>query len=192
MHKKLIAFIQAYSLTSLTDKDITAIHKAFIPKKLRKRQFLLQEGEVCKCYGFIISGAVRQYTIDERGVEHTLSLAIENWWAGDRDSYFREQPSIYNIDACEETDLLLISREGLDRLLSIPAFVEMRIKLDENHSIASQKRLLSYISMNAEQRYADLLKSHPQFIERFPSRIIASYLGITKETLSRVRRYSKR
>lgn len=192
MHKKLIAFIQAYSLTPLTDKDITAIHKAFIPKKLRKRQFLLQEGEVCKCYGFIISGAVRQYTIDERGVEHTLSLAIENWWAGDRDSYFREQPSIYNIDACEETDLLLISREGLDRLLSIPAFVEMRIKLDENHSIASQKRLLSYISMNAEQRYADLLKSHPQFIERFPSRIIASYLGITKETLSRVRRYSKR
>jgi CRP-like cAMP-binding protein len=192
MHNTLITFINAHAVTPLTDKDIGIINEVFILKKLRKRQCLLQEGEICKNLGFILKGAVRQYAVDEKGAENTVSLAIENWWTGDRDSFFREQPSIYNIDAWEETELLLFHKDNLDRLLTIPAFVEMRIKLDENYSIASQKRLLSYISMTAEKRYENLLKSYPQFIERFPLHIIASYLGITKETLSRIRRQTSK
>jgi len=192
MHKTLLTFINAHAVTPLTDKDIGIINEVFILKKLRKRQCLLQEGEICKSLGFILRGAVRQYAVDEKGAENTVSLAIENWWTGDRDSFFREQPSIYNIDAWEETELLLFHKDNLDRLLTIPAFVEMRIKLDENYSIASQKRLLSYISMTAEKRYENLLKSYPQFIERFPLHIIASYLGITKETLSRIRRQTSK
>lgn len=190
MHKTLITFIQAHAVAPLREMDIAVINEVFVPKKLRKRQFLLQEGEVCKNLGFIVRGAVRQYTVDEKGAEHIVSLAIENWWTGDRDSYFREQPSIYNIDAWEETELLMVHKDRIGRLLGIPAFVEMRIKLDENYSAASQKRLLSYISMDAEKRYEDFLKSYPQLTERFPLHIIASYLGITKETLSRIRRQS--
>lgn len=172
--------------------DIAVIKEVFIPKKLRKRQFLLQEGEVCKSLGFIVRGAVRQYAVDDKGAEHIVDLAIENWWIGDRDSYFREQPSIYNIDAWENTELLLIHKDHLGRLHTIPAFVEMRMKLDENYSIASQKRLLCHISANAEKRYEDFLKSCPEFIERFPLHIIASFLGITKETLSRIRRQTSK
>ncbi len=188
MHESLIKYIKNHSKTQLTEHDVEVIKKTFILKKLRKRQFFLQEGEVCKFYAFIVKGATRQYSVDENGVEHIIRLSIENWWLGDRESHIRSTPSVYNIDVWEDTDFLQVTKaDTLSQLHLIPAINEMERILDENYAIASQKRLNAHISWSAEKRYTDLVNTYPQFLQRFPLHIIASYLGITKETLSRIR-----
>src|SRR4030095_13869457 len=160
MHESLITYIKKYSTTPLTENDIEVIKNAFIPKKIRKRQYFLQEGEVCKYAGFIVKGAMRQYTVDDKGVEHISRLCIENWWVLDRESWAKRTPSMYNIDAWEDSDLLLITH--IDHLshLGIPAVNETILKMDENFAIATQKRL-SLISLSAEERYAELVKTYP-------------------------------
>ena len=188
----LINYIKERSVSPLSREDLNLLNEAFIARKLRKRQFLLQEGEICKYIAFIVKGATRQYTVDARGFEHILNLGIENWWTSDRESYHKQTPSIYNIDAWEETDLLLLPKTNgfYERVNSIPAFKEMRIMLDDNNHMAIQKRLLSSKSHIAEYRYEELQKTYPEFFTRFPQHIIASYLGVTKETLSRIRHQS--
>ena len=189
MHESLIKYINSYISTPLNDRQVELVQDAFVYKKIRKRQYLLQEGQVCKYTAFIVKGAMRQYSVDEKGAEHIVNLFIENWWAADRESFVMLTPSIYNIDAWEDTDALLLTKADYLSLLDpIPALTEMSRKMDERHSIAVQRRLNSSISSTAEKRYADLANTYPEFIQRFPQHIIASYLGITKETLSRIRK----
>ena len=194
MLNSLINYIKERSVSPLSKEDIDLLNQAFIAKRLRKRQFLLQEGEICKYIGFIVKGATRQYTVDAKGSEHILNLGIENWWISDRESFHKQTPSIYNIDAWEETDLLLLPKTNdyYERVNSITAFNEMRIVLDDNNHMASQKRLLSTKNHTAEYRYDELRKMYPEFLTRFPQHIIASFLGVTKETLSRIRNQSSR
>jgi CRP-like cAMP-binding protein len=132
---------------------------------------------------------MRQYIVDAKGVEHIVHLYIENYWATDRESSIMLTPSRYNIDAWEDTQLLIISRaDMLDLMGKIPALVEMIRLIDERYAIVNNRRLSSTISNTAEKRYEEFVDNHPQFIQRFPQHIIASYLGITKETLSRIRK----
>lgn len=187
MIEPLLKFIRDHSQSPVSGEEVALIEKSCVQKKLKKRQFLLQEGDVCRYLGFIVKGAIRQYTVDNKGNEQIIALSIENWWVGDRESFFKKTPSIYNIDAWEESDLLLLTPEHVERLNTIPAFGEMRRMLDENYSIAAQKRMLGSLSHSAEKRYEDLQKNYPEFLQRFPQHILASYLGITKETLSRIR-----
>src|SRR5882757_7407515 len=136
MHEAFLKYLESYSHIPLSKNEIALIKKSFVPKKLRKRQYFLQEGEVCKYQAFIVKGAMRQYSVDNKGVEHIVRLSIENWWAGDRESYVRSTPSVYNIDAWEDTDLLQVSRaEALTQLHLIPAINEMERNLDENYAI---------------------------------------------------------
>ncbi|MEP7168635.1 MAG: Crp/Fnr family transcriptional regulator [Bacteroidota bacterium] len=188
MHEFLFKYINSYASVRLTDSEMELIKKAFVLKKIRKKQYLLQEGEVCKYFAFIVKGAVRQYSVDDKGAEHIVHLSIENWWAGDRESYVMLTPSVYNIDAWEDTEALLITRADMNLLNPIPAITQMMSKMDERHSIANQRRLNASISLPAEKRYAEFAKCYPEILQRFPQHIIASYLGITKETLSRVRK----
>jgi CRP-like cAMP-binding protein len=189
MHKNLLAYINKHVTSPLTSEEEALIVAAFQPKKLRKKQYFLQEGEVCKNTSFIIEGAMRQYIVDAKGVEHIVHLYIENYWATDRESSIMLTPSRYNIDAWEDTQLLIISRaDMLDLMGKIPALVEMIRLIDERYAIANNRRLSSTISNTAEKRYEEFTDNHPQFIQRFPQHIIASYLGITKETLSRIRK----
>jgi CRP-like cAMP-binding protein len=188
MHEPLIKYINSFATTPLTSNEVELIKNTFMYKKIRKRQYLLHEGAVCKYAAFIVKGAMRQYTVDDKGLEHIVRLSIENWWAVDRESYVMLTPSPYNIDAWEDTDALLGTRADLLILSNnIPAFREMTRKLDERHAFASQKRLNAAISMTAEQSYSNLANTYPEFLQRFPQHVIASYLGITKETLSRLR-----
>ena len=188
MYESLIKYINSFAATPLTESEIELIESTFVPKKIRKRQYFLQEGEVCKYAAFIVKGAMRQYSVDDKGVEHIVRLSIENWWAVDRESFVMLTPSDYNIDAWEDTEALLITKADMNLLSQIPAITEMMRKLDENHSIAAQRRVNASISFSAEKRYSDFASCYPEFLQRFPQHIIASYLGITKETLSRIRR----
>jgi len=191
MHKTLIKYVNNHTTSPLTSEEETMIVAAFQPKKLRKKQYFLQEGEVCTNTGFIIKGAMRQYSVDAEGVEHIVHLYVENYWATDRESSIMLSPSRYNIDAWEDTELLIISRaDMLDLMGKIPALVEMIRLLDERYAIANNRRLSSTISNTAEKRYEEFVENHPQFNQRFPQHLIASYLGITKETLSRIRKHA--
>jgi CRP-like cAMP-binding protein len=134
-----------------------------------------------------VKGAMRQFSVGGKGNEHIARLSIENWWVGDRESFIMLTPSLYYIDAWEETDLLIATQADLSTLNEISAIIEMKNHLDNNHAFALQKRVNATISLSAEQRYDELVKTYPEFIQRFPQHIIASYLGITKETLSRAR-----
>ena len=188
MHESLIKYFNRYATIALTENEIASVENAFIPKKFRKKQYLLQEGEVCKYNAFILQGAMRQYTVDDKGEEHILRLLIENWWAADRESLMRQTPSIYFIDAWEESLALLVSKDDLtDMINNIPALSEWARALDVNFAISSQRRLGAALSLSAEERYHDLEKTYPEFIQRFPQHTIASYLGINRETLSRIR-----
>lgn len=187
MHEALLFFIKNHSSTPLSESDVDIIKNVFIPKKIRKRQYFSQEGEISKHHAFVVKGAMRQYSVDAKGVEHIVRLSIENWWVGDRESFDNTTPSIYNIDAWEDTDLLIIHRADMIKLAPIVALNEMGRQLDFNHAYALQRRMNASISMSAEQRYTELIKTYPSFLQRFPQHLIASYLGITKETLSRLR-----
>lgn len=193
MHQIIISYINNHNIEPLTKEEELLIVSSFKHKRLRKKQYFLQEGEVSKYTGFIVKGALRQYSVDENGTEHILHLYTENYWATDRESSIMLTPSRYNIDAWEDTELLVISRaEMLELMEKIPSLVKLMQKLDERNAIASHRRLNSTISSNAEERYKEFAENHPQFIQRFPLRIIASYIGITKSTLSRIRGIKKK
>ena len=189
MYQTLLSYIETRSTTPLTDGDIELIQSKFTPKKLRKGQYLLQAGEVCTATSFIVNGAMRQYSIDDRDVEHIIQLSIENWWAFDRESFLTLNPSRYYIDAWEDSTLLVLEKSNYyDHLIHVPAMVEMLASTKDNHANATQQRLHSALNDTAEQKYLNLKNAHPEFLQRFPMYLIASYLGITKETLSRLRR----
>lgn len=189
MFEVLYKYIARHASAPIPESEFEMIKNAFSFKKLRKRQYLLQEGEICKHFSFIVKGATRQYLVDKKGVERIVHLGIEDWWVGDRESWVMVKPSVYNIDAWEDTELLQISRPNTLRLAEqCPTFNGMLRILDERNNIATQKRITSAISYTAEQRYADFIDCHPDFLVRFPQHLIASYLGITKDTLSRLRK----
>ncbi|RYY57526.1 MAG: Crp/Fnr family transcriptional regulator [Chitinophagaceae bacterium] len=186
----LFDYINARSKSGISAGDFEMVKGYFTRKQLRKKQYFLQEGDVCKYYGFILKGAMRQYTVDDKGAEHIVQLAVENWWVGDRESYVFATPSAYNIDAWEDTELLIITRKDVIELAErCPAFIETTRLMDERNNIANQRRITSSISAPAEKRYTDFLECYPNLVERFPQHVIASYLGISKDTLSRVKRH---
>lgn len=181
-------YIDAGISTPVSDADFIRICAAFTPKKLKKRAFLLRAGEVCKHFAFVLTGALRLYSVDDKGGEHVLTLGVENWWVGDRESCVLLVPSRYYIDALEDASLLLITHAQMQELLrTVPAMAELMQGLDRRHATATQRRLEAAISCTAEERYLAFLAQYPGFVHRFPQHLIASYLGILPETLSRIR-----
>src|SRR3954470_14425236 len=117
MYEQLITYFNSYATTPLLESDIDLITNIFTPKKFRKRQYFLQEGEVSKYTAFIVKGAMRQYMVDDKGEEHIIQLFIEKWWVSDRESQIKEAPSKYFIDAWEDTDTLLVMRKNVLNLI---------------------------------------------------------------------------
>lgn len=183
LHQKLNAVI------TINDEDFNQLKTSFIPKKLRKRQYLLQEGDTCKYQAFVEKGLLRSYTIDEKGSEHILQFASEGWWVADLSSYLSEEPSFLNIEALEDAELLLINKTDWEASMKkIPGLEHYFRIILQNHLIATQKRLLQSLAETAEEKYNRFLKTYPECVQRMPQHMIASYLGVTRETLSRVRK----
>ncbi len=173
---------------SITEEEFDFCKTLFLPKKLRKRQFLLQEGDVCKYTAFVEKGMLRTYTVDEKGNEPILQFSSEEWWVADLYSFLTNEPSLFNIEALEDCELLLITKPSWDNLLEkIPAFERYFRILIQNNLIAMQRRLIGSMSETAEEKYTKLINNFPGCIQRVPQHMIASYLGITRETLSRIR-----
>lgn len=189
MHEVLRAYIEKYASEKMADADFELLKKAFIFKRYKKGQYLLQEGEVCKYSAFILKGSMRQFSVDTKGIEHVIHFGMENWWVGDRESLTMLTPSKYNIDAIEDTEVLLITSEDLQELSNqLPTIEKMIHIMNQRNFIASQKRIHDALSLTAEERFLELQKNHPDFLQRFPQTMLASYLGITAETYSRIRK----
>lgn len=173
---------------ALTEEEFDFCKTLFLPKKLRKRQYLLQEGDICKYTAFVSKGILRTYTVDNKGNEHILQFSMEGWWVSDLYSFLTNELSLYNIDALEDVELLLITKASWDLLLEkVPKFERHFRILLQNNLIATQKRLMGSLSESAEEKYTKLITSFPGCLQRVPQHMIASYLGITRETLSRIR-----
>jgi CRP-like cAMP-binding protein len=174
----------------LTEEEKALVRNFFIPKKLRRRQYLLQEGDVCKYVAFVDRGLLRTYTVGEKGQEHITQFAFEGWWIGDQFSFLTGEPSTYNIDALEDCELLLLTKSAEDEMLErIPKLERYFRILLQNSLIATQKRLASSLSQTAEERYNELISVCPETLpHRIPQHMLASFLGITPETFSRIRK----
>ncbi|PTQ99409.1 CRP-like cAMP-binding protein [Mucilaginibacter yixingensis] len=182
-------YVQNLSGITLSDDEKLVFMAHMKPKKLRKRQYFLQEGDICKYTGFVVKGSARMFSVDEKGHEHILKLSVENWWLADFESYYHLTPSRYNIEALEDLELLQVTNAQVEQFFtSIPAFTAMQEVIKQNYAIANQNRVQVAFGYTAEERYADLVSKYPHFLQRFPLNMIASYLGLSPETLSRIRK----
>ena len=158
-------------------------------RNIRKRQFILQEEDVCKHYTFVISGCFRMFSVDKKGNEHNIQFAAENDWISDIGSFFSETPSKLFIEAIESSTVLQIEKKELLKLYtdSLKFNRNFRVMI-ENKYVELQNRVLQNISSTAEERYTAFIEQYPHLSNRLPSTQIASYLGVTPEFLSKVRK----
>lgn len=174
--------------TSVSDEEFEFVKTLFLPKKLRKKQYILQDGDVCKYTAFVEKGLLRTFTIDNKGNDHVLQFSMEGWWVADLFSFYTGEVSTYNIEALEDCELLLITEPNYEILLEKVPILERYFRLlIQNNLIATQRRLIDSMSVQAEEKYLKLTREFPGCLQRIPQHMIASYLGITRETLSRIR-----
>lgn len=172
----------------LTVDDLDLIQSVSVVKKLRKRQYLLQEGDISRSNAFVARGCLRLYRINDTGAEHVLRFAKENWWMSDRESYLTGEPSKSYIDALEDTYLITWSKENWEKLkAAIPTLKAFEEELLARSFVASQNRIHATISLSSEEKYNHFASEFPDLLNRVPQQMVASYLGISRETLSRIR-----
>jgi len=173
----------------LTNEDKSILKEYFLPKKLRKKQYFLQEGNVAFHTAWVAKGCMRTFSVNKNGIEQTMQLAIEGWWATDMYSFLTGEPAMYNIEAVEDCELLVIDKVGREKVFErVPGFERLMRILIEKNLVANQQRLNALMGQNADERYISFIKKYPQIVQRVPQHMIASYLGITPETLSRIRK----
>ncbi|WP_020402324.1 Crp/Fnr family transcriptional regulator [Gracilimonas tropica] len=186
-HQLLIDHIS--EIVSLDDSIKSLIRERFIPRHLKKKEMLLYKGDVSHHMRFIAEGCLRNYNIDENAQEHILQFAVKGWWINDLYSYLTETPATFFIQALEDSVVLQISKNELTKLFDEAPALERfyRIKF-ENAYVALQNRTIHGMSKPIEERYSDFRNTYPEIEQRVPQFMIASYLGITPESLSRVRK----
>jgi CRP-like cAMP-binding protein len=192
MHDILFTYIECRSGEKLTEKERDLILAGFARRKMRKRQYFLHEGEVCRRLGFIVSGSARMFSVDEKGYEHIIHLAMESWWLNDHESSINLTPSRYYIEMLEDSEVLIISVPDAHELRNKSRCFDLTIRALDNLSVVTmQNRLHAAIAMTSEERFANLSHHYPEFLKRFPMNMIASYLGLSPETLSRIRKNTR-
>jgi len=172
----------------LTQEEINLFHSLLHVKKFKKKQFLLQPGEICNFTGFITKGCIKNYFVDEKGNDFIMSFAIEDWWVGDISSFYEHKPASIFIETIEDTELLMMDFQGNEQLFKgIPKFERFFRILIQRSLTNLQTRFFQTLAKPAEERYLEFLKKYPQVAQRVPQQLIASYIGVTPEFLSKIR-----
>jgi CRP-like cAMP-binding protein len=174
-------------IVKLTDEEFEYVLSHFTYRKFLKNHYVIQHGNYVRNDYFVLNGLLKSWHIDDKGKAHIVLFATENWWISDPEAFHNQTKATLNVDCLEDSETLYISLENRDKLCA-----EMRkmeyffLKKTTAGYVASQKRILSLISFNAKERYTYLMQQYPDLTQRVPKSLIASYLGITRETLSRL------
>ncbi len=173
----------------LSSSEIEQITSAVTYRKLARKDFFLEEGQPCKYIAFVHSGALRAYHLDAGGKESTIMFALTDWWITDMYCFLNGKPAMVFIEALENSEIFLLSRENLDRLLdNLPKFERFFRILMQNAYTREQLRIIENLSLPAAKRYDNFIARYPQIINQVTQKQIASYLGITPEFLSTIRK----
>lgn len=187
MHERLLSSIG--SKIALNETAMNKLKQFFIPKKIRKRQYILNAGDVCQYITFVEKGMLRSFTVDDEGHEHVVQFAVEGSWISDMASFLSEKEALYNIEALEDSEVLNLGTQAMDDLMhQVPGMERYFRLLMQNNIIALQRRVVAYMSLSAEEKYLKLMEVAPDIMNRASQQHIASYLSITPETLSRIRK----
>lgn len=182
----LLNYIQ--NVVELTEEEIVVLQGRVKARKYLKNQFIVQQGDVCTSVNFVVSGCTKTFVLDDLGQEHIIVFAIENWWTSDLGSFIAQKPADYHIQCMENTVVIQFLYEDLQWLYQeIPKLNILFRTILEKALVASQKRIIRNFSLNAKDRYLAFKKLYPEIDRRIPQYMIASYLGITKEFLSKIK-----
>ncbi|MHA3786908.1 Crp/Fnr family transcriptional regulator [Flavobacterium hauense] len=185
MSKKLREHIE--KIVSLTDDEFAFVLSHFTSKKLKKHQFLIQEGDAVNHSYFVVSGLLKLVHTDAAGKEHIMQFAMEDWWVSDYQAYHFHTPATLSLDCLEDTEVLYLSQENSEKLCAGLHKAEHFFRRKSNFGyVGLQQRILSLLTTSAKERYEQLLAQYPSLFQRVPKTLLASYLGVTRETLSRL------
>jgi len=186
MNPNLIEYIKRY--VSISPTEIDLFNSYLKPRTLKKKEFLLKEGKICKTRYYIAKGCIRLYYIDNKANEQILHFGIDNWWITDYESLINKIPSKLCIQATENTEILELSQEKFEELcLKLPKTERLFRIIMEKTYIASQRRIEYMFSLKGEELYHKFISSNPEFAQRVPQYMIASLLGMTPEFVSKIR-----
>lgn len=171
----------------LSDDEKAYFVSLLQPKTIKRKHFILEQGQICKYSTFVTAGCLRGFTVDENGFEHVLNFGPPGWWIADMYSLISQKPGVLNIEALEDTETLLLSKVYQEQLyIKIPQFERFFRIITENSLVAYQQRLIDNLSLTAEDRYHNFCKRYPTLINRLPKKQIAAYIGVTPEFFSRM------
>ncbi len=185
-NKPLLEYINKF--ISLTVEEENILLSKVVHRNYLKDQYIAQQGDICKSANFIISGCTKTFYMDLEGQEHIVMFSIEDWWTSDLGSFTTQTPADFNVQCIESTQLIQFTYDNLEELYKeIPKLERLFRKIVERAFAASQKRIIRNFSLTAKERYQIFKKTYPKINQRVPQYMIASYLGVTKEFLSKIK-----